>query len=152
MASDNLNTVFSNISCTGGVQASAGTFGTLSLGTSAVTNSTVAGTSSVGTLAATSGISVGGGTLITKISSGYVSVVTMTVTGAVSLTTTATITGLAVGDKIFVHPPASGLSVNLSLCAWVDSTNVVKLQFSNSSSANAIQAGPVNYHYVSFRS
>jgi len=141
-------TVLSGLSLLDGLSTS-----TLSLlnGLSANTI-TAASTLSVGGAATLStSVAVGSGTAISKILAGTVSIVTMTVTGAASLSTTATISGLSTVDIIHVSPPSSGLSGDLTIDAWASAANTVTVKFSTTSSAGAVQAGPVNYNYVAFR-
>lgn len=97
---------------------------------------------------------IGGGTAITKIAKGTISIVTMTVVGGNSSSTTAAVSGLSTVDTMFVMAPtASGLSANLIVQAYSSGSGIATIVFSNISSAvTSVQAGPVNYPYVAFRS
>lgn len=133
-------TVFSNVSLTGTLAAANLSATTL--------------TGSFSTLTVANAIKVGGGTAITSILKGTVSIVTMTMAASSSATTSATVAGLATTDIITIRPPntLSGLSMHCFIDAWVSAASTLIVRFSNTSTAQVVQAGPVSYLYAAIRS
>jgi hypothetical protein len=106
---------------------------------------------SSGTVEATSGISVGGGKLLTRVSAGTFAVAAITVANASSTTTAATISPLATSDVIVVNP-SSVLSANVLLGqAFVSAASTVILSFLNASATTAVVAAQT-MSYTAFRS
>lgn len=99
-------------------------------------------------------LAVGGGTGITSILKGTVSIVTMTLGASSSATTSASVPGLSTSDLVVIAPPntLSGLSSHVDIAAWVSAASTLIVRFSNTSTAQVVQAGPVSYLYTAFRS
>ena len=84
------------------------------------------------TAAATTSLTVGGGTAITKIVKGTIAIDPSSLTTFQVETLTLTITGAAVGDAVILTPAATGFTSGIMLSnPWVSSANAVKVTVLN---------------------
>lgn len=104
------------------------------------------------TSSASTSLTVGGGTAITKIVKGTVAVNPSSLTTGTGEILTVTLTGAAVGDAVILHPPAAGLTTGLLICqAYVSATDTVKVQIWNPT-GGTIDEASANWIYTLIRS
>jgi hypothetical protein len=98
------------------------------------------------------GLTVGGGTQLTKIFRGTVSINPASLATVTAADTSVTITGAVVGDSVILNPPTAGLTAGMLVCgAWVSATDTVKVRLYNGS-VGTIDEAAANWTYTIIRS
>ncbi len=104
------------------------------------------------TVAATTSLTVGSGTAITKIVKGTVSVNLASMDTLTSADLDVTIAGAAVGDAVILQPPAADMTAGLLVCqVWVAAADTVTVRVYNSS-GGTINEAAANWIYTLIRS
>ena len=99
------------------------------------------------TAAATTSLTVGGGTAITKIVKGTISINPSSLTTFQVETLTLTITGAAVGDIVVLSPSATGFTSGIMMSnPWVSSANAVKCTILNATGGTLDESAATCYY------
>lgn len=105
------------------------------------------------TASASTSLTVGSGTAITKMQKLTVSVVIPTTAAASCGDVTATAAGVTAGDIILVTPLTAAMEADLAIVgAWVSGTNEITIRFLNNDGSNAFTGSTSNFQVLVIRS